>query len=94
MQKDFKTQPKTTDMKKIRGKFLIRKIYNSENEPLLIITGVSFATNIDLNTITDDELWVADIHIQDNGIKFTEPRGHTTPEHFLEGKGSYLAFGK
>lgn len=76
--------------KVLRGKYLVRKAKLTEsNNDVLIITGIFFPTNFDINEIKDnDEMWVSDLLVMPGGIKFTDPKGKDggSPEDFLEGE--------
>jgi len=72
----------------IRGKYLVRKkkIYNGSD--ILIVTGVFYPINFNLNEIGDnDEMWISDLMVIDGGLKFSDPiNNNISPEDFLSGK--------
>lgn len=74
-------------MKKLRGKYLVRKSQLHDDTPILIICGV-FLPNFDLSEINNgDEMWVSDLIVGEDGIKFTDPIDGVdagSPEDFLE----------
>jgi len=75
-------------MIKARGKFHVRKGKLKNGENVLILTGKAFMEDKEfLESISDgDEMWVADITIDTNGIRFRDCREHISPEEFLIGR--------
>jgi hypothetical protein len=72
----------------LRGKYLVRKSKIKNGGKCIILTGVFYAHNFDINEINnDDEMWVSDIIISSGGIRFTDPIGVDggSPEDFLDG---------
>lgn len=82
--------------KVIIGKMMVRKTTNQKNEPCLIICGMFKPQNFEMNEISDnDEMWVANLEILPNGLKFTDyinefgnTYGLGSPEDFLQGIGT------
>lgn len=74
-------------MKKLTGKYLVRKAKLNNGTPVLILSGV-FYPNFDISEVNDnDEMWVSEIIVSEGGIKFTEPVNNIdaiSPEDFLE----------
>jgi hypothetical protein len=74
------------NMKKLRGKYLVRRTKLVNGAEGLILTGV-FYPDFDINEINEnDEMWVSDITIG-NGLRFTDPvkPDAGSPEDFLDG---------
>ena len=70
--------------KTLRGKYLVRK-----SKEVVVICGVFHPTNFNINDINDnDEMWVSDIMVSSNGIRFTDPIGLDggSPEDFISGE--------
>ncbi|MDK2772975.1 MAG: hypothetical protein KYX68_12225 [Flavobacterium sp.] len=56
---------------------------------MIIICGVFHPTNFKVTDINDnDEMWVSDIMVSSNGIRFSDPIGlsEVSPEDFLSGE--------
>lgn len=72
----------------LRGKYLVRKGTLDNGDKILILTGMFFPINFDINEIKDeDEMWVSNL-IVGSGVKFTDPIGSdgSSPEDFLDGQ--------
>jgi len=77
--------------KTLRGKYLVRKSMTNYGKPCLVVTGMFFPVDFDINDISDsDEMWVSDITINGDGIRFTDPKKGfgPSPEDFLSGDSS------
>lgn len=75
-------------MKILRGKYLVRKSKLKSGEDVVIICGVFYPQNFNIDEIkNNDEMWVSDIQVSDGGIRFTDPTGIDggSPENFLSG---------
>jgi len=80
--------------KTIVGKCLVRKGVLNDGEQVLILCGVFFPKDLDLDDIADtEEMWVAPITIHSGGIRCTDIKEHCkhpSPEDFLTGRGMNL----
>lgn len=72
----------------LRGKFLVRKSKLNNGTEVLTLSGVFLPQNFNVNEInSNDEMWVSDIIVPSNGIRFTDPKGTDggSPEDFISG---------
>ncbi len=75
-------------MKQLRGKFLLRKSTLQNGSTVLTMTGVFPSYNFDIED--GDEMWVADVVIQDGGFAFSNPSREVSPEDFLSGENQNI----
>ncbi len=60
----------------LRGKCLVRKAKLENGTEVITLSGVFYPQNFNVSEIKDnDEMWVSDIIVSSNGIRFTDPTG-------------------
>lgn len=73
----------------LKGKYLVRKSKLENGADVIILSGVFHPQNFNVNEIKDDdEMWVSDIIVSSDGLRFTDPIGVDggSPEDFISGE--------
>jgi hypothetical protein len=77
--------------KTLKGKMLVRKSKLHNGKDVLILSGIFFPTNFKIEDVCEggrDEMWVAEISINEEGLRFTNTtgsEGNYSIEDWLEG---------
>ncbi len=75
--------------RKLIGKFLVRRSTTHDGKEVLILCGSFLPVNFKVTDVSNaDEMWVANITVEDGGTKFIDcqnGRDGGSPEEFLEG---------
>ena len=74
--------------RKLRGKCLVNINRLENGEEVLTLTGVFYPVSFNVEDVKDGgEMWVADIIVEEGGIRFTKNESISiSPEDFLEGE--------